>query len=50
MVSINNVQADQLQALCEKDSVKPMVVQSRCYAVMGWDKEVRDICKAQGII
>ena len=27
-----------------------MVVQNRCYAVMGWDKEVREICKAQGII
>ncbi|TFG60853.1 MAG: aldo/keto reductase, partial [Nitrospirales bacterium] len=38
MIGISNVQADQLQALCEKASVKPMVVQNRCYAVMGWDK------------
>ena len=50
MIGISNVQADQLQELCEKASVKPMVVQNRCYAVMGWDKEVRDICKTQGII
>jgi diketogulonate reductase-like aldo/keto reductase len=50
MIGISNVQADQLQALCEKASVKPMVVQNRCYAVMGWDKDVRDICQAQGII
>jgi len=50
MIGISNVQADQLQELCEKASVKPMVVQNRCYAVMGWDKELRKICKAQGII
>ncbi len=50
MIGISNVQADQLQELCEKASVKPMIAQNRCYAVMGWDKEVREICKAQGII
>ncbi len=50
MIGISNVQAGQLQELCVKASVKPMVVQNRCYAVMGWDKEVREICKAQGII
>ena len=50
MIGLSNVQADQLRELCEKASVKPMVVQNRCYAVMGWDKEVRDICNAQGIV
>lgn len=50
MIGISNVQADQLRELCEKASVKPMIVQNRCYAVMGWDKEVREICKTQGII
>ena len=50
VIGISNVKVDQLQELCEKASVKPMVVQNRCYAVMGWDKEVREVCKAQGII
>jgi diketogulonate reductase-like aldo/keto reductase len=50
MIGISNVQANQLQELCEKAAVKPMVVQNRCYAVMGWDKEVREICKSHGII
>jgi len=50
MIGISNVQADQLYTLCEKASVKPMVVQNRCYAVMGWDKDVRNICKAHNII
>ena len=50
VIGISNVKVDQLQELCEKASVKPMIVQNRCYAVMGWDKEVREVCKAQGII
>jgi diketogulonate reductase-like aldo/keto reductase len=27
-----------------------MVVQNRCYAALGWDKEVREICRMHGII
>jgi hypothetical protein len=27
-----------------------MMVQNRCYAALGWDKEVREICKAHDII
>jgi diketogulonate reductase-like aldo/keto reductase len=27
-----------------------MVVQNRCYAALGWDEEVREICRAHGII
>ena len=27
-----------------------MVVQNRCYAVLAWDKEVREICQAHDII
>jgi len=50
IIGISNVHADQLQELCEKATVEPMVVQNRCYAVTGWDKEVRSICQAQGII
>jgi len=26
------------------------VVQNRCYAALGWDKEVREICRAHKII
>ena len=49
-IGISNVSAGQLQQLCEKADVKPMVVQNRCYAVVGWDKVVREICQANGII
>ncbi|TAJ08436.1 MAG: aldo/keto reductase [Nitrospirae bacterium] len=50
MIGISNVTADQLTQLCAQATVKPMVVQNRCYAAFGWDQEVREICLAQGII
>ena len=50
MIGISNVDDVQLRQLCEKATIKPMVVQSRCYAVSGWDKELREICKAHQII
>jgi diketogulonate reductase-like aldo/keto reductase len=50
MIGISNVAAGQLAQLCEQANVKPMVVQNRCYAALGWDKEVREICQSHGII
>jgi diketogulonate reductase-like aldo/keto reductase len=50
MIGISNVTADQLSLLCAKASTQPMVVQNRCYATLGWDKDVRDVCRAQGIL
>ena len=49
-IGISNVSPAQLMQLCDRATVKPMVVQNRCYAAFGWDKEVREICKAHGII
>jgi diketogulonate reductase-like aldo/keto reductase len=50
MIGVSNVSADQLTILCERAKHKPMVVQNRCYAAFGWDKAVRDICRAHQII
>ena len=50
MIGISNVTAGQLAELCEQANLKPMVVQNRCFAALGWDKEVREICQAHGII
>ena len=50
MIGISNVTAGQLAQLCEQAEIKPMVVQNRCYAVLGWDQEVREICQANQII
>jgi len=50
MIGISNVSADQLTLLCAKANHKPMVVQNRCYAAFGWDKDVREICRTHAII
>jgi diketogulonate reductase-like aldo/keto reductase len=50
MIGISNVTASQLTQLCEEARIKPVVVQNRCYAAQGWDREVRAICQAHGII
>ena len=50
IIGVSNVDAEQLNELCKKAKVKPMVVQNRCFAVAGWDKDVREICKRENII
>ena len=50
MIGISNVTAEQLTQLCARAAVKPMMVQNRCYAALGWDKEVREICRTHAII
>jgi diketogulonate reductase-like aldo/keto reductase len=50
MIGISNVTADQLRTLCAEARHKPMVVQNRCYAALGWDHEVREFCRGEGIL
>jgi diketogulonate reductase-like aldo/keto reductase len=50
MIGISNVAAEQLTELCERAQVKPMAVQNRCFAALGWDYQVREICRAHGIV
>jgi diketogulonate reductase-like aldo/keto reductase len=50
IIGISNVTPVQLIQLCEKAKHKPMVVQNRCFAALGWDKQIREICKAHGVI
>lgn len=39
----------QLEQLWREARVKPALVQNRCYARTGWDRAVRDFCKAHDI-
>ena len=50
MIGVSNITAGQLAELCEQADVKPMVIQNRCFAARGWDKDVREICQAHGLI
>ncbi len=49
-IGISNVDLGQIKELYEKAAVKPTLVQNRCYAQSGWDKEVREFCKKKGLI
>lgn len=49
-LGVSNITAAQLALLCEQARHKPMFVQNRCFAVLAWDKNVREICLAHGII
>jgi diketogulonate reductase-like aldo/keto reductase len=50
LLGVSNVTGDQLRELCSWARVRPRFVQNRCYAVRGWDREVRAFCAANGIV
>jgi diketogulonate reductase-like aldo/keto reductase len=50
LVGVCNVTAAQLDALCELADAPPAFVQNRCFARLGWDREVRDVCRAHGVV
>ncbi len=50
LLGVSNVNLGQLEALCAMASVKPAVVQNRCFASTGWDRSVRAFCNERGIL
>jgi diketogulonate reductase-like aldo/keto reductase len=50
LLGVSNVTLEQLRELCGKARVRPRFVQNRCYAVRGWDREVRAFCAANGVV
>lgn len=50
IIGVSNFSAEQLALLSFRAKTKPMVVQNRCFAVLGWDHQVREICSDQGIV
>jgi diketogulonate reductase-like aldo/keto reductase len=50
MIGVSNVNVVQLATLIERAEIKPMVVQNRCFANRGWDRQVRELCKAHRIM
>jgi diketogulonate reductase-like aldo/keto reductase len=49
-LGVSNVSLEQLAALCRGAEVQPAFVQNRCYARMGWDRDVRAFCREHGIV
>jgi diketogulonate reductase-like aldo/keto reductase len=50
LLGVSNVSLEQLQLFCERATVRPRLVQNRCFAVLGWDHEVREFCAANEIV
>jgi diketogulonate reductase-like aldo/keto reductase len=50
LLGISNVTLGQLEEVYRTATVKPAVVQNRCFARTGWDREVRQFCAARGIV
>jgi len=40
---------EQLRELHEKSEIKPVFVQNRCFAETGWDAEIREFSRSNGI-
>ena len=50
LLGVSNVSLEQLDLLCGQARVRPRFVQNRCFAVRGWDRDVRAFCTANQII
>ena len=50
LIGISNVNLKQLELLTTTAKIKPMVVQNRCFANQGWDKNVREFCRTNHIM
>jgi diketogulonate reductase-like aldo/keto reductase len=50
MIGVSNVNALQLATFIAQAEIPPMIVQNRCFASRGWDRQVREICKTHGIV
>jgi diketogulonate reductase-like aldo/keto reductase len=45
LIGISNVSAGQVATLCDLAETRPAFVQNRCFARLGWDREVRAVCR-----
>lgn len=50
LLGVSNISAAQLGELVEAARVPPSLVQNRCYARTGWDREVRALCRDRGLL
>ncbi len=50
LIGVSNITLEQLRLLCAQARVAPHCVQNRCYAALGWDRDVRAFCAAHGLV
>ncbi len=49
-LGVSNISAAQLQSLLSAAEVKPTFVQNRCFARLGWDRQVRVLCREHDMV
>jgi diketogulonate reductase-like aldo/keto reductase len=50
LIGVSNIAGSQLELLIRGAEIQPAFVQNRCFARTGWDREVRALCAAHGIV
>jgi diketogulonate reductase-like aldo/keto reductase len=50
LLGVGNVSLRHLEQMADAHAELPAFVQNRCYARLGWDREVRLFCRERGII
>ena len=50
LLGVSNFSLEQVQDLCRGARVRPRFVQNRCYAELGWDRDVRNFCSSNGLV
>lgn len=50
LLGVSNISLAQLEALTRDATIKPALVQNRCYANTGWDRAVRTFCSDHGML
>jgi diketogulonate reductase-like aldo/keto reductase len=50
LLGVSNISLTQLQQMARAHAESPAFVQNRCYARLGWDREVRAFCREHNII
>ena len=48
-LGVSNMSAAQVQLLLSECRVAPRYIQNRCFAMLGWDREVRSLCETHDI-
>jgi diketogulonate reductase-like aldo/keto reductase len=50
LLGVSNISLAQLEQMAAIHSEVPAFVQNRCYARLGWDRDVRSFCRARNIV
>jgi diketogulonate reductase-like aldo/keto reductase len=50
LLGVSNISLSQLRQMSRAHAEPPAFVQNRCYARLGWDREVRQFCREHNII